>query len=220
MKLEQLLDDLQSGKIFGPTLAILYSIEFQKRGLPHVHILTWIDKKGMEITSETIDSWVSAEIPNPTIEPLGYVLVAEHMMHGPCRDKNFNCSCMKNDRCSKIYPKEYQENTIFNETGFTMYRRRDNGIFIRKGEHKLDNRWVVPHNLKLLKRYQAHINVEYVNKSRILKYLCKYVTKGPDQVKIIFDRIKKGENTNIITIDEIKEYLECRCICEQYALWT
>jgi hypothetical protein len=30
MKLEQLLDDLQSGKIFGPTLAILYSIEFQK----------------------------------------------------------------------------------------------------------------------------------------------------------------------------------------------
>lgn len=38
-------------------------------------------------------------------------------------------------------------------------------------------------------------------------------------MKIIFDRIKKGENTNIITIDEIKEYLECRCICEQDALW-
>jgi hypothetical protein len=109
------------------------------------------------------------------------------MMHGPCGDKNFNCLCMKNDRCSKFYPKEFQENTIFNETCFTMYRRRDNGIFIRKGEHKLDNRWVVPHNLKLLKRYQAHINVEYVNKSRILKYLCKYVTKGPDQAKIIFD---------------------------------
>jgi hypothetical protein len=32
-----------------------------------------------------------------------------------------------------------------------QYTVEENGIFIRKGEHKLDNRWVVPHNLKLLK---------------------------------------------------------------------
>ncbi|WVZ93280.1 hypothetical protein U9M48_039275 [Paspalum notatum var. saurae] len=95
MKLEQLLDDLRSGLIFGPISAILYSIEFQKRGLPHMHILTWIEKSGKEITSETIDFWISAEIPDPTIDPLGYVLVAEHMMHGPCGDKNWNCPCMK-----------------------------------------------------------------------------------------------------------------------------
>jgi hypothetical protein len=43
IKLQELLHDLWSGSIFGPTLAILYSIEFQKRGLPHVHILQWID---------------------------------------------------------------------------------------------------------------------------------------------------------------------------------
>jgi len=55
MKLDQILDDLHSGKYFGPILAILYSIEFQKRGLPHVHIIVWIDKKGNEITPETID---------------------------------------------------------------------------------------------------------------------------------------------------------------------
>ena len=45
MKLNEFIQDIWSGKLFGPVLAILYSIEFQKRGLPHVHILVWIDKK-------------------------------------------------------------------------------------------------------------------------------------------------------------------------------
>ncbi|PWZ44009.1 ATP-dependent DNA helicase PIF1 [Zea mays] len=223
MKLQQLLDDLQSGKVFGLVLALLYSIEFQKRGLPHVHILIWLDKKGCEITTETIDSWISAEIPDPELDPLGYALVAEHMMHGPCGDKNWNCPCMKKGKCSKFYPKDFEENTTFSENGFTVYRRRNNGIFIRREQHNLDNKWVVPHNLKLLKRYQAHINVEYVNKSTVLKYLCKYVNKGPDRAKVIFKKIQKGEESHVNkeaeTIDEIQEYLDCRYICEQDALW-
>jgi len=45
MKLQELIEDIWSGQLFGPILAILYSIEFQKRGLPHVHIIIWIDKK-------------------------------------------------------------------------------------------------------------------------------------------------------------------------------
>lgn len=42
MKLQELLQDISSGVVFGPVNAILYSIEFQKRGLPHVHILVWL----------------------------------------------------------------------------------------------------------------------------------------------------------------------------------
>jgi len=95
MKLQQLLNDLCSGCIFGPVLAILYSIEFQKKGLPHVHILLWLDRENNEITPEIIDKWISAEIPDPSKDPLGYILIAEHMVHGPCGDKNFNCPCMK-----------------------------------------------------------------------------------------------------------------------------
>ena len=87
----------------------------------------------------------------------------------------------------------------------------------------MDNTWVVPHNITLLKRYQAHINVEYVNKSKVVKYLCKYINKGPDQANIIFERIKKGDNARTNdetdTIDEIKQYLNCRYICEQDDLW-
>src|SRR6266508_6403984 len=177
-----------------------------------------------------IDTWISAEIPDPTIDPLGYVLLAEHMMHGPYGEKNWNCPCMKKGKCSKFYPKEFQENTTYTETGFTLYRRRDNGMFIRREQHNLDNRWTIPHNLILLKRYQAHINVEYVNKSKVVKYLCKYINKGPDQAKVIFEQINKPENPPINkaenppindetnTIDEIKQYLNCRYKCEQDAL--
>jgi hypothetical protein len=43
--------------------------------------------KGNEITRDMIDLWISAEIPDPNEDPLGYVLVADHMMHGPCREK-------------------------------------------------------------------------------------------------------------------------------------
>ena len=105
MNLQELLHDIRSGSIFGPIVAILYSIEFQKRGLPHVHILVWLDKNGNEITPEMIDKWISAEIPDPREDPLGYVLISEHMMHGPCGEKNKNCPCMKKGKFSKFYPK-------------------------------------------------------------------------------------------------------------------
>jgi hypothetical protein len=172
-----------------------------------------------------IDLWISAEIPDPEKDPLGYVLVSEHMMHGPCGEKNENCPCMKKGKCSKFYPKEFQNETNFTENGFTQYRRRDTNIYIRRENHNLDNRWVVPHNLQLLKKYQAHINVEYVNKSKLLKYLCKYVHKGPDTAIVIFEHAHKDDKTSTSDqqqskdIDEIKEYLDCRYICEQDAIW-
>jgi hypothetical protein len=105
MKLEELLEDIRSKKIFGEVIAIPYSVEFQKRGLPHVHILVWLDKKDNQITPEIIDTWISAEIPNPNEDPLGYVLVAEHMIHGPCGDKNEKSPCMKKRKMLKILPK-------------------------------------------------------------------------------------------------------------------
>jgi hypothetical protein len=195
MKLEELLEDIRSKKIFGEVIAILYSVEFQKRGLPHVHILVWLDKKDNQITPEIIDTWISTQIPNPNEDPLGYVLVAEHMIHGPCGNKNEKSPCMKKGKCSKYYPKEFQDETNFTDNGFTQYRRRDTNIYVRRDNHNLDNRWVVPHNLFLLKKFQAHINVEFVNKSKLLKYLCKYVNKGPDKATIVFEKINKDNDS-------------------------
>ena len=44
VKLLQLVDDIKKNEHFGKTTALIYTIEFQKRGLPHVHCLVWLDE--------------------------------------------------------------------------------------------------------------------------------------------------------------------------------
>ena len=69
-----------------------------------------------------------------------------------------------------------------------QYRRRtEAGHFIERYGVKLDNGWVVPYNLALLKRFRAHINVEWCNKTHLIKYLFKYITKGPDRARAIIE---------------------------------
>jgi hypothetical protein len=48
-----------------------------------------------------------------------------------------------------------------------------------------DNQWVVPHNPYLTKMFNAHINVEVSAGIRSVKYLFKYVYKGPEHVATV-----------------------------------
>jgi hypothetical protein len=188
--------------------------------LPHAHILVWQDKeKRGEVTPALIDSFISAEIPDPVEDPLGYALVAEFMMHGPCGEDNPKCPCMKDGVCSKKFPKSFQDETSIDEFGFPVYRRRDNGRFVMKNKVRLDNRHVVPYNMTLLKIFQAHLNVEWCNKTHVIKYLYKYVTKGPDYSKTLFERIKNPGDPETGDIDEIEEYRACRYICAYDSFW-
>jgi hypothetical protein len=196
---------------------VIYTVEFQKRGLPHVHIIFWVSTDTTEPTPEFIDSFISAQIPDPAVDPLGYAMVAEHMVHGPCGKYNPKCSCIKNEKCSKNYPKEFHETTNVDENGFVVYRRPNNGRFVIRSGIKMDNRWIVPHNIELLKKYDAHINTEWCNKSIFVKYLFKYVTKGPNCSKAYLQKITSGEDTPIDEEtsfrNEVKEYLDTRYIC-------
>lgn len=189
---------------------VLHTVEFQKRGLPHAHIILWTSTDTSQPTPTLIDSFVSAQIPDPKIDPLGYALVAEHMIHGPCGKYNVSCPCMKNGKCSKFFPKRYQEETCVDANGFAIYKRYQNDLYIDKGCLQLDNKWVVPHNISLLKKYQAHINVEWCNKTTFVNYLFKYVTNGADCSKVYLQRLRNAEDTpydrETKTVNEIKEY--------------
>ncbi|XP_024964297.1 uncharacterized protein LOC112504578 [Cynara cardunculus var. scolymus] len=87
--------------------------------------------------------------------------------------------------------------------------------FIEKSGVKLDNRNVVPYNKHLLKRYQAHINVEWCNQASSIKYMFKYINKGPDRAIVAIVE----NNNDVVTVnvvDEIKQYYDCRYLfsCE------
>ncbi|WVZ94970.1 hypothetical protein U9M48_040790, partial [Paspalum notatum var. saurae] len=127
MKLEELMQDVRDGTAFGPVIAVLHTVEFQKRGLPHAHIILWVAQDTSQPSPAFIDKFISAEIPDPDEDPLGYALVAEHMIHGPCGPGYETCPCMKNGKCSKKFPKAFQEETILDEGGFAVYKRPNNG---------------------------------------------------------------------------------------------
>ncbi|KAM0926502.1 hypothetical protein ACQ4PT_003554 [Festuca glaucescens] len=112
----------------------LYVVEFQKRGLPHTHTLIWLKRDTKEPSSVLIDGFISAELPDAEKDPLGYILVDEFMVHGPCGDLNKNCPCMKEGICSKRFPKAYNDETLVDDKGFPVYRRRDDGRFVLRNK--------------------------------------------------------------------------------------
>ncbi|CAH9123138.1 unnamed protein product, partial [Cuscuta epithymum] len=59
------------------------------------------------------------------------------MMHGPCGPSRTNSPCMSNGRCTKHFPKKYNEETTIDDEGYPIYRRRDDGRTITKGEVEL-----------------------------------------------------------------------------------
>jgi hypothetical protein len=134
---------------FGEYAGVVYTIEFQKRGFPHIHVLIFLTPRARLKRAEDIDRVISAEIPDPVTHPRLHQLVTTLMIHSPCGEHNPNAPCMKNGKCSKGYPKPFQEETTLSEDGYTLYARHNNGRhIIKKINNKdviVDNRWVVPH---------------------------------------------------------------------------
>ena len=97
-------------------------------------------------------------------------------MHGPCGLLDPNCPCMRDGVCKDRYPKDFNDNTLDNDDGYPMYRRRDNGRTVCTPSGIVpDNRWVVPYNRALSLRYKCHLNVEYRASIYSVKYLHKYI---------------------------------------------
>ncbi|XP_057723392.1 uncharacterized protein LOC130939297 [Arachis stenosperma] len=218
VKLDHLIKDIRENKIFGRVIAVVYTIEFQKRGLPHAHILLFLHRDDKYPMGEDIDRIISAEIPNKDRDPEYFEAVAQHMMHGPCGVARKNSPCMENGKCIRHFPKKFVDVTVVDEDGYPVYRRRDDSKTINKSGIELDNRYVVPHNRHLLLKYGAHINVEWCNQSRSIKYLFKYVNKGNDRVTASFYRTA-NEDSGITECDEVSLYYDCRYISPCEAAW-
>ncbi|GJS89880.1 DNA helicase [Tanacetum coccineum] len=182
MKIHKFVNYLRDAQPFGKVVAVLYTVEFQKRGLPHCHTLLWIDESVRPRRDEDIDMYVSAELPAQHADPQGYRIVSELMMHGPCGLANPSAACTQNNKCKKDFPKEYCNQTYVDKGGFVHYKRRDTGVTTTRQNVGLDNRYVVPYNKQLLLAFYAHINVEYCGWTMLIKYLFKYISKGTDRV--------------------------------------
>ncbi|KAG8235131.1 hypothetical protein J437_LFUL012327 [Ladona fulva] len=126
------------------------------------------------------------------------------MIHGPCGRLNMNSRCMSED-------------------GYPKYRRRspENGGFYAKirmrgnQEIEVDNQWVVAYNLLLSKMFQTHVNVEYRNSLKSIKYVCKYVHKRRDMAVFAITRENREQHPK----DKILQYQMGRYINSNEAAW-
>ncbi|KAL8094160.1 hypothetical protein AgCh_035870 [Apium graveolens] len=201
IKLQQLMHYIKKEQPFGEIMACLYTIEFQKRDLPHAHILLFLHPSRKNPSPEYIDSIISAELPDINVDPDAYNAVKKSMLHGPCGQANTSSPCMLQERCNKFFPKNFNETTTIGEDGYPIYRRRNTGITIEKKGTLLDNRFVIPYNRNLLVKFESHINVELCNSTRSIKYLFKYINEGPDRATAVIETTNKR--------DEIRAYLDC-----------
>ncbi|KAJ1699041.1 hypothetical protein LUZ63_007553 [Rhynchospora breviuscula] len=226
MKVQEMIKDIRERNCFGAVAALIYTVEFQKRGLPHVHIIVWLADRAALSGASGIDSVISAELPDPLVDPEAYAAVSRFMMHGPCGATRPYSPCMENGKCKKYFPKEFTESTVLTHDEFVRYRRRNHGITVEKNGSILDNRHVVPHNIKMLLKYNAHINVERCHSSSMVKYLFKYITKGHDRAIVAVQPASDTPSTSSqqpetaqTTVDEIRHYLDCRYLTPPEAIW-
>ena len=209
--LTELVSDINCG-CFGTMKARVHTVEGQFRCLKHAHLLL----KLMEsINPDDVDKVIQAQLPDKELDPELFECVTTFMLHGPCGTANPYAPCMENGCCSKGYPKDFCDETILpTEGGYPIYQRLNNGRTFTKGKFCYDNRWIVPFNGYLLKKFRCHINVEFVGSFLSIRYIYKYIHKGVDVSTIA---LKSGEKGN--ENDEIGKYINARTIDPYDAHW-
>ena len=149
---KKLLIEVIEKECFFKVKAGVHPIEFQKRGLPHVHLLIFfILPAGTVVTPTFVNNMISAELL-PAGTPLRHI-VETCLIHGPCGALNSQSPCMKNGCCTKDFPKPFRTVTELGEDSYALYRRRspeEGGQsfqkMIRGVSVTVDNRFVVPYN--------------------------------------------------------------------------
>ena len=122
-KLKQAREDLLQHGWFGKAVALIDVVEWQKRGLPHAHMLLILQDADKLRTVDDYDSIVQAYLPDQQEHPRLFEAVQKYMVHGPRGLHNPKCPCMDNGRCTKHFPKDFTDETMQNVDGYPVYRR-------------------------------------------------------------------------------------------------
>jgi hypothetical protein len=237
LKVLSLLADLRAGAL-GKPIARMHVVEWQKRGLPHVHLLLWLAPEDRMRSPADYDAVVCAEIPDSEREPELHALVMAHMIHVPCHNKTGKRkpACILPDgRCKARFPKKRQLETMEDGDGYPLYRRRMFRRYVYPGTGELvDDGSVAPYNRALLWRYATHLNVEVCSTLHAVKYLHKYIHKGGDRSVTALENpqtvvesldahadvpAQGTEGEQQASDDEIRRYLEGRYISTGEAVW-
>ena len=170
---KSLLHDLTKSNFLGVVQAHVHSVEFQKRGLPHMHLLLTLMPRYRPTSPEQVDAMVCARWPDPRQQPTLFRIVMQRMVHGPCGPANPHAPCMIQGKCSKGFPKPFQENTVLTRDGYPIYARPNDGRAYEVRGFYAHNWWIVPYNPLILAR---SVSSSFSRVRRLTSYLSQDMT--------------------------------------------
>jgi hypothetical protein len=120
-----------------------------------------------------------------------------HNRHAVC--------CSDSGECTRGFPKPYQDRTFFVENKFPLYQRSRNNE---------KNQWIVPYNPYILKKYEAHWNVELRASILGVKYLYKCIFKGYDTANLVIS----SSDEKTLNYNEIEQHVQAHYFssCEAF----
>src|ERR1700761_2449104 len=205
LKKRALLDDIKQG-VLGKHVAHVYTVEFQKRGFPHMHLIVFFSSEHKIRSADDFKHMVRADIPDRELEPELHNIVSQTMLH------DCNQRCQINGRCSKRFPKPFNAVASMSERSYATYCRPDNHRTIVKKvrgvEKTFTNQHVVPYCPYFSLKYWCHINVEVCISVKSIKYIHKYIYKGHDRTTML---LNQG--------DEVQQYIDARYLAPHECIY-
>ncbi|GFR13926.1 helitron_like_N domain-containing protein [Trichonephila clavata] len=89
------MDLITKNHIYGETHCWTFSIEWQTKGLPHIHVSIRLVEK---IVLTQIEDIIKAELPDPEEDPRLFEIFKNNMIHGSCLLHNPHSPCMKDEK--------------------------------------------------------------------------------------------------------------------------
>jgi hypothetical protein len=140
-KLKNLIGQIRNDEIFGKVPILVYTVKYQKRGLPYTHIIIFLAGGHAFSEPEIINNLIRAELSDRFLNPDGLLteIVKQVIVYGLYKSLKPGAICMKKAyanvllTCSKRFPKLFANETIVNKNNYPKYRRRRivDGIDVR-----------------------------------------------------------------------------------------
>jgi hypothetical protein len=175
---------------FGGLAYEISVVKFQKQGLPYAYIVV---KFLNEPPLSAIDSFISAELPDPEEKPELYHQVKQFHIYLSDHLTQEVSYCNQNGCYIYDYPQPITPYTYMDGDWNQMYYHHQ----------KLEDHWITLHILALVELLDYHIYVNICSITTIFLYLFKYLFKGPNYVRFSLHQLDSTRED----VDKYRDYV-------------
>jgi hypothetical protein len=157
----------KSTSILGRVKAFMWRVEYQQKGLPHAHILSWTDSDTTDI--HEMDKLINARYPQRSSVHNEQEMISDfRALIDQFQIHHHSRRCRKpSGKCKYGYPQPVNAESRIQKCQY-LFKRSE-----------LDQN-IVPHKLALLYLLRRHHCSEIIDSDQCIRYMHKYCSKNSD----------------------------------------